>query len=257
MQTITGFHAIEEKLKSLSHEKAKCAKIYFDKTGPRAKKILDYCTTIGVQCIKSSKAELDSLVSHLDEGAKEHRGIVCQIETSQNENNIVEFTSLVPFLKKVWTENTSAKKRSVIVVLDSITDPHNVGAIIRSCDQFSVDLVVLPSHRGAKDSEIVARTSCGADSWVPLMTTVNLSRALEALKENGYWVYGADANGEDIAKIASFPDKIALVMGSEGCGISRLVKQHCDKIVSIKTSGKLDSLNVSVAAGVLLYALSQ
>ena len=145
------------------------------------------------------------------------------------------------------------------MILDSITDPHNVGAIIRSCDQFGADLVVLPSRRGAStDSEIIGRSSAGASSWVPYMVVPNLIRVIELLKEEGYWIYGADAGGEKLNDlVVQKNDKVAIVMGSEGSGMSRIVRENCDKILSIPTCGKLDSLNVSVAAGILLYRISQ
>ena len=141
-------------------------------------------------------------------------------------------------------------------VLDSVTDPHNVGAIIRSCDQFGVDLIVLPERRGAKDGEVIGRSSAGANAWVPTAIVPNLVRAVQQLKEAGYWVYGADAGGTKLTE-CNLSGKIVVIMGSEGTGISRLLTEQCDGILSIPTCGKLDSLNVSVAAGVLLYELSK
>ena len=151
---------------------------------------------------------------------------------------------------------TSKKENSIVVILDSITDPHNVGAIIRSCDQFGVDLVVLPERRGASESEIIGRSSAGASAWVQTSVVSNLVRTVEKLKEAGFWIYGADAGGETAGQ-TSLQGKIALVMGSEGSGISRLLEEKCDKIISIPTCGKLDSLNVSVACGVLLYEIKR
>ena len=141
--------------------------------------------------------------------------------------------------------------------MDRVTDPHNVGAIIRSCDQFGADLVILPEHNSASsiaENEIIGRTSAGASSWVPFAIVNNLVRAVEQLKNAGFWIYGADAGGETCGKI-DFAEKSVIIMGSEGTGIARLLKKQCDTIVSIPTCGKIDSLNVSVAAGVLLYEL--
>jgi len=144
--------------------------------------------------------------------------------------------------------------RGLVLILDSITDPHNVGAIIRSADQFEVSLVILPDHRGASDPEIIARSSAGAASWVPVVRVPNLVRAAEQLKTAGFWIFGADAGGTT-ARDLEIPEKTVLIMGSEGTGISRLLRESCDAIVSIPTRGKLDSLNVSVAAGILLYEI--
>lgn len=145
--------------------------------------------------------------------------------------------------------------RHTVLILDSITDPHNVGAILRSCDQFGVSLVIMPQRRGVSNvdgNDIIARTSAGASNWVPVTVVPNLVRAAHQLKAAGFWLYAADAGGETVQRI-SFAPKSAIIMGSEGSGISRLLKNQCDSVVSIPTCGKIDSLNVSVAAGVLLY----
>jgi 23S rRNA (guanosine2251-2'-O)-methyltransferase len=150
-----------------------------------------------------------------------------------------------------------ANSRCTVVILDSITDPHNVGAILRSCDQFGASLVVIPEHNSASDiagNEVIGRTSAGASAWVPVAIVNNLVRAAEQLKQAGFWIYGADAGGSPLGE-AKFSGKTAIIMGSEGTGMSRLLREKCDVILSIPTCGKLDSLNVSVAAGVLLYEI--
>lgn len=155
-----------------------------------------------------------------------------------------------------WIKLNAAVEKSTVVILDHVTDPHNVGAIIRSCDQFGAGLVILPENNASTDigSEVISRSSAGASAWVSVAIVNNLVRAVEKLKEAGYWVYGADAGGVSL-KLIEFPEKTALVMGSEGSGMTRLLEEKCDTIVSIPTCGKIDSLNVSVAAGVLLYAI--
>ena len=263
MKIITGFHAIEEKIKSL--EKNSKAVLFYNKPGPRVKKIVAFAQSLCeskkvlIECRQVETHELEKLVSTLPELARDHRGIVLQLPGNQKEeSNQIEFSDLKIHLKNRISSKTENQK-SVVVILDSITDPHNVGAIIRSCDQFGADLVILPSRRGAStDSEIIARSSAGASSWVPYMVVPNLTRAIELLKEEGYWIYGADAGGENLNEFSTAnADKVAIVMGSEGSGMSRIVRENCDKILSIPTCGKLDSLNVSVAAGILLYKISQ
>ena len=263
MKIITGFHAIEEKIKSL--EKNSKAILFYNKPGPRVKKIIAFAQSLCesknalIECRQVEVHELEKLVSTLPELARDHRGVVLQLSGNQkDETNLVEFSDLKIHLKNRISSKTENQK-SVVVILDSITDPHNVGAIIRSCDQFGADLVVLPSRRGAStDSEIIGRSSAGASSWVPYMVVPNLIRVIELLKEEGYWIYGADAGGENLNDlVVQKNDKVAIVMGSEGSGMSRIVRENCDKILSIPTCGKLDSLNVSVAAGILLYRISQ
>ena len=263
MKIITGFHAIEEKLKSL--EKNTKAVLFYNKPGPRVKKIVAFAQSLCeskkvlIECRQVEVHELEKLVSTLPELARDHRGVVLQLSGNQkDETNLVEFSDLIIHLKNRISSKTENQK-SVVVILDSITDPHNVGAIIRSCDQFGADLVVLPARRGAStDSEIIGRSSAGASSWVPYMVVPNLIRVIELLKEEGYWIYGADAGGENLNDlVVQKNDKVAIVMGSEGSGMSRIVRENCDKILSIPTCGKLDSLNVSVAAGILLYRISQ
>ena len=263
MKIITGFHAIEEKLKSL--EKNTKAVLFYNKPGPRVKKIIAFAQSLCesknalIECRQVETHELEKLVSTLPELARDHRGVVLQLSGNQkDETNLVEFSDSKIHLKNRISSKTENQK-SVVMILDSITDPHNVGAIIRSCDQFGADLVVLPSRRGAStDSEIIGRSSAGASSWVPYMVVPNLIRVIELLKEEGYWIYGADAGGENLNDLTvQKNDKVAIVMGSEGSGMSRIVRENCDKILSIPTCGKLDSLNVSVAAGILLYKISQ
>jgi len=279
IKAITGFHAIEEYLRSVgesanlsgkaagtgknatagvsgkkadsgeNHEKLR---IFYSVAGPRVKKIVAQAEKSGIVCSKVPDSKLDELVSDKPDALRDHRGIVLVTEKNESTENVarVSFDEFVAQSKK----SISEKKLSVVVVLDSVTDPHNVGAIIRSCDQFGVDLVVLPERRGAKESEVIARSSAGANAWVPVAVVPNLVRAVEALKEAGYWVYGADAGGVTVSE-TKLAGKIVLIMGSEGSGISRLLEKECDSIVSIPTCGKLDSLNVSVAAGILLYEI--
>ncbi len=255
---ITGFHSIEEKLRAAgksgkgSAETTAGLKLFYSKPGPRVKKILVAAKEAGIQSSQVEDSKLDQMVSSLDESLRDHRGLVMEISGSEKKTaNFVDFDS---WLK---THSSEEDKRLTVVVLDSITDPHNVGAILRSCDQFGAALVVIPEHKSASDiagNEVIGRTSAGASAWVPVAIVNNLVRAVERLKQAGFWVYGADAGGENCRKI-DFPKKSVIVMGSEGTGISNLLEKQCDTIVSIPTCGKIDSLNVSVAAGVLLYEL--
>ena len=272
---ITGFHSIEEKLRAAKgNSKGKSSdaaatglKLYFSKPGPRVKKILAAAKEAGITCEQTDDKKLDSLVAGLDESLRDHRGVVMEISgnAKQPVANLVDFDAWIKthsgeagLSGADGTSDTPAASRTTVVILDSITDPHNVGAILRSCDQFGASLVVIPEHNSASDiagNEVIGRTSAGASAWVPVAIVNNLVRAAELLKKAGFWIYGADAGGQNCRTI-DFPAKSALIMGSEGTGIAPLLEKQCDTIVSIPTCGKIDSLNVSVAAGVLLYELS-
>lgn len=252
---LTGFHAVEERVRkvfeSKNKEEAKKMSILFDKPGPRIKKILALAKDAGIKCENTTKQVLDSKVASLPPLAQEHRGIVlCISGEEQSAGNMVNFDQFITSLDK-----DNAAENYTVVILDSITDPHNVGAIIRSADQFGIDLVIIPDHRSTGDvldNEVIARSSAGASAWVKVSMVSNLVRATQLLKDKGFWIYGADAGGTSVEKV-DFSKKTAIVMGSEGNGIAHLLTEQCDEIVSIPTCGKLDSLNVSVAAGILLY----
>ena len=283
---ITGFHAIEEKILSLTKKKAadeaKNFHICYSKLGPRVKKIIAAAKEAGVSVSQVDNGKLDELVAGLDKSLQDHRGIVLSISGEQKEAaNLVDFDAWIK-ANTVTGDSDEASdaggaeagdaveagdeslagankksNRKTVVILDRVTDPHNVGAIIRSCDQFGADLVIVPEHNSAKDIEsnyVIARSSAGASAWIPFAVVNNLVRDVEQLKAAGFWIYGADAGGETCGKI-DFPDKTVIIMGSEGTGMSALLEKQCDSIISIPTCGKIDSLNVSVAAGVLLYEL--
>lgn len=255
---ISGFHVIEERLRSLdtgsqgksqSREQSQMQEgweLLYANPGPRVKKILAQAKTLGLPCTMVEKKDLDVWAASLPETAQDHRGLLLRVPyQAVTSTNLVDFSQWI----------VSKREKSLVLILDSITDPHNVGAILRSCDQFCVDLVVMPERRSLKEplsNEVVARSSSGASAWVPVSVVSNLVRTVEQLKEAGFWIYGADASGLSATKV-DFPEKTAIIMGSEGAGIGRLLEEHCDVLVSIPTSGRLDSLNVSVATGVLLY----
>jgi 23S rRNA (guanosine2251-2'-O)-methyltransferase len=141
---------------------------------------------------------------------------------------------------------------SFVLILDGITDPQNLGAIIRVADGFGVDLVVIPQHDSAGLTPAAVKASAGASEWVPVAQVTNLARAIETLKKREYWVYAAGANG-DRPDAIDFRGKVALVVGSEGKGIRRNVLEHCDRTVTIPMQGHVESFNVATAAAVLCY----
>lgn len=147
-------------------------------------------------------------------------------------------------------------KTHFVLILDGITDPQNLGAILRVADGFGVDLVVIPEHDSAGLTPAAVKASAGASEWVPVSQVTNLARTIDALKKSGYWVYAAAANGDRPDQI-DFGGKVALVLGSEGKGIRRNVLEHCDRVVTIPMKGRLESLNVATAAAVLCYEVAR
>ena len=142
-----------------------------------------------------------------------------------------------------------------LVVLDGITDPHNLGAIIRSAECAGAHGVIIPERRAVGLTPAAVKASAGAVEHIPVARETNIARMLDQLKEKGLWIFGSAADGEDYRSV-DFSGPCALVIGSEGEGMSRLVREKCDRIVSLPVKGKIDSLNASVAAGILLYAIS-
>lgn len=143
---------------------------------------------------------------------------------------------------------------SFVVMLDSIEDPHNFGAIIRTCECAGVDYIIIPRNRSVSVNSTVYKTSCGALANVKIIEVVNLTNTITKLKDLGFWVYGAEANGKNYSNI-KFDTKTCLVIGSEGHGLKQIVTKNCDEIISLPMKGKINSLNASVAGGILIYEI--
>lgn len=230
---LTGYHAIEE---VLSVRGGACS-LYYSKENSRINTLLSIAKNKGIPVQRVSPKELEKLAQ-----GEETRGVLLIQKETPNVINLDLFL------------RTLRRDTALVLLLDGITDPHNLGAVLRSAAQFNADLVVVPSNRSIKDSDIVSRTSAGASIYVPVTSETNLVRSINKLKKSGFWVYGADMGGTPVYK-TKFSGKIALVLGSEGKGMRDLVEKSCDFIVSIPTTGKIDSLNISVAAGILLYEI--
>lgn len=148
----------------------------------------------------------------------------------------------------------SAKEDTILVLLDGLEDPHNLGAILRSADAAGIDGIILPKHRSVSLTPTVAKVSTGAIDTVKTTEVTNLNQTIKDLKKLGFWIYGTDmGKGAVDYRTVDYKGKIALVIGSEGDGISRLVKENCDYIVTLPMHGSVQSLNASVAAGILFY----
>ena len=150
-------------------------------------------------------------------------------------------------------EDMIQKEDAFVVILDHIEDPHNLGAIIRTCEASGVDGIILPKNRSVSVNATVMKTSAGALENVSIASVVNLKKTIERLKKNGFWIVGTDmVNSTDYRKI-DYSGKIALVIGSEGFGMSSLVKKNCDVLIKIPMKGNITSINASVSAGIAIY----
>ena len=151
---------------------------------------------------------------------------------------------------------SSEKADSVLLMLDQVTDPHNVGAILRSASAFGASGVIMQRKHAPSLDGVLAKTACGATEHIPVAFETNLSRALEELKDGGFFAYGLDERGDTVVSDLKPGGKVVIVLGAEGTGLRRLVKENCDALVRLPTSGAIASLNVSNAAAVALYALN-
>ena len=176
--------------------------------------------------------------SEMDKTVKEnHQGIIINIKDYKYHE---------------LSEVVNDKEASFIVILDHIEDPRNFGAIIRTCECAGVDYIIIPNKREVLVTGAVMKTSSGALSNSKIVLVPNLRNAIDKLKKEGYWITGTDAKGEDYTKI-DYTGKCALVIGSEGFGLKQIVRSSCDNIASIPLFGKVNSLNASVAAGIVIY----
>ncbi len=150
----------------------------------------------------------------------------------------------------------SGENNKCLLILDGIEDPHNLGSIIRSAECFGVDGVVIPKNRACQVTETVIKTSAGAISHVKIARVTNINTTIEALKKNGFWVYGLELGGRPINEV-DFSGNIAVVVGSEGKGIKMQTRSVCDDIVTLQLKGKVNSLNASVATGIGLYEITK
>lgn len=238
---ITGIHAIEEALRNAPRGST----LYLLRGDKRNSKLELEAMANGKTAVKKvSDVEMDRLA-----GGSDHRGAVLDLgaKSASSQGGRIREVSVYDFCQGLKDDDDV-----LVLALDEITDPHNLGAILRSADQFSASLIIVPERRSASANETVIRISSGAAQYVTMSTVTNLAKELDVLKQFGFWVYGADMNGEPSYDMV-FPKRTAIVMGSEGSGMRTLVRSKCDHIVSIPMGGHIDSLNVSVAAGILMY----
>lgn len=208
----------------------------------RVGEVVRTATALGAPLIEVSRTELDRM-----SGDAVHQGVAIEVPP-------YDYCDVEDIVDRA----ARREKLGLIVALDSVTDPHNLGAALRSASAFGVDGVIIPERRSAGVNATVWKVSAGAAARVPVARVTNLVRALQQLKELGYFVIGLDGGAEvDINATALTDVPLVLVTGSEGSGLARLTRETCDQIASIPIAAEMESLNASVATGIALYQISQ
>ena len=200
--------------------------------------IIAKCSEKGILIKAFSAQKLDYLT-----GGSNHQGVAVMIATQK----YYEVSDILSYAEEKG-------EKPFIIICDEIEDPHNLGAIIRTAEAAGAHGIIIPKRRSASLNVTVAKTSCGALEYMRVARVTNISNEIEALKEKGVWVFGADMDGDDYSK-TDFDIPCAIVIGNEGKGIGRLVAKNCDAIISLPMKGQINSLNASVAAGILMYAV--
>ena len=232
---IFGWHAVEAVLKR-EPERLQQVWIQTGREDRRVKTVSDALNELGVPWKVVHRKELDQRVSGV------HQGVVAAVSESRE-----------------WSEDdllamlAGSDKPPFLLILDGVTDPHNLGACLRTADAVGVQAVVVPKDKSASLSPTVRKVACGAAETVPLVRVTNLARFLRTIKDDGVWLIGTAGEADSTLYQADFTGPVALVMGAEGKGMRRLTREHCDLLINIPMLGHVDSLNVSVATGVCLY----
>ena len=235
---IIGRNAVAEALKSgRAIDSLLVAK---GEIGGSVGKIIAQCRERGIVVKETDSRKLDKLCS-----GENHQGVAAWAA-------VHEYSTLEDILEKAKAKNEAP----FVIICDEIEDPHNLGAIIRTADACGAHGIIIPKRRGVALTYAVGKTSAGAVEYVPVARVSNLPSTIDELKKKGFWIYGADMDGKRWDE-QDYSGSVALVIGSEGRGISRLVKEKCDFIVSLPMKGSVNSLNASVAAGILMYEIAK
>lgn len=232
---VFGWHAVEAVLKR-EPERLQQVWIQTGRQDKRVKSITDTLDSLGVKWKVVHRKELDERVSGV------HQGIVAAVSESR------EWTE-----DDLLTQLAGSDKPPFLLILDGVTDPHNLGACMRTADAVGIQAVVVPKDKSASLTPVARKVACGAAETVPFVRVTNLARFLRSLQEQGVWLIGTAGEAGATLYQADFKGPVALVMGAEGKGMRRLTREHCDQLINIPMLGHVDSLNVSVATGVCLY----
>ncbi len=236
MDKLIGIHAVKEALEAQRPmDRIAIAK---GRQDSRVEEIVQLARKQGVSVRFEERSQIDRVA-----GSKDHQGVVA-IAAARAAATLDDILALA---------NASPQSRGLIVLLDGVEDPHNLGAIVRTALASGAHGVVIPERRAAGITDAVARASAGALAHLPVAKVTNLVRTMEELKEAGYWLAGLDEQSEKSYTELDYTSPIGIVLGSEGKGLHELTRKRCDFVVSLPTTGPVKSLNVSVAAGVVLF----
>ena len=235
VETIYGLHAVRSML-TRHAQRVVAVRLTDTRDDPRAREIEDLARKSGRPVQRVDARALKQAL-----GDVAHQGVVADIEP------------LPPWTEDDLLAALESARDPLVLVLDGVQDPHNLGACLRTADACGALAVVVPKDRAAQLNATVRKVAVGAADSTPVVAVTNLVRALKMLKEGGLWVVGADADGPKLAHEADLKGGTALVLGAEGSGLRQLTRQNCDFIVRLPSLGTVESLNVSVAAGMLLY----
>ncbi len=208
--------------------------------------VLDGSREGSIKKIISMASEKNIMISYVGKNK------INSIAESDNHQGVIAYVSDQQYYELNEVVDVEATN-NLVIICDEITDPHNLGAIIRSADAAGATGVVIPKRRSVHVTPVVAKTAAGATEHVKIARVTNLNRAIDDLKELGYWIVGADMDGDRQYFEADLKGKIGLVIGGEGKGVSRMVKERCDFVVKIPMLGQVTSLNASAAASILMY----
>ena len=235
-ETVFGVHAVRALLDRRPKDVQRLV-LQAGRNDKRVQQLVELAREHGVKVESRPPAELDALAP-----GQVHQGVVARVTaaTALDEDDLL-------------IRLDAAGRPPLLLVLDGVQDPHNLGACLRSADAVGADAVVVPRDRATGLTPVVRKVAAGAAETVPFVQVTNLARFLRALKEQGVWIVGTDGEAETLHYAADLKGPLALVLGAEGTGMRRLTREHCDVVVKLPMLGAVESLNVSVAAGVLLY----
>ncbi len=236
MDKLTGIHAVKEALEAQRPiDRIAIAK---GRQDTRIEEIVQLARKQGVPVRFEERGQLDRLAN-----SKDHQGVVA----------VAAARAAATLEDVLASANSGSGQKGLIVLLDGVEDPHNLGAIVRTALAAGAHGVLIPERRAAGLTDTVARSSAGALAHLPVAKVTNLARAMEELKEAGYWLVGLDEAADKSYTEVDYTSPVGIVLGSEGQGLHELTRKRCDFVVSLPTSGPVKSLNVSVAAGVVLF----
>ena len=238
--TAYGYHAVESLIRREPRRVA-ALHVQADRQDKRMQALCELSRNQGVSVLSCSKSELDELVSG------RHQGVVAVLDQAAE----AEAEGLMS--EADLSEHLSQVTVPLILILDGVTDPHNLGACLRSADAAGVTAVIFPKDKSADVNDVARKVASGAAETVPWVRVTNLARTIESLKQAGVWVLGTDGDAEESLYEQDLSGPCAMVLGSEGAGMRRLTRDLCDFVVKLPMAGSVSSLNVSVAAGVCLF----